>query len=622
MDTVRHCERINLPTVNTSNWLPSHEPDVEHELFLLGYRNLFVTGFGQIVLAALVVLATYAKVDWTTIVLWSGYMALAGLAYWVEIWVFRPYIGQPGPNVELISRWYRHRRTIQFFSGLGWGGLGFLLVPEASAHNVFVMAAFTGVIGYSAAGNSANDFFGFVISAITLTGLFVSHLQRAFGAAAPTLMGMCFLYVGALTVVLRNTHAALRDSIRLRLSNQALALENARQAALAKQANRDKSDFLAAASHDLRQPVHALLLLIEAYRLQVPAAVDHPLMQNIIKAGQSISTLFNALMELSRLESGTEKPVLAEFEITAALQKVFHRSLPEAAQKGLVLRSFQAKRLASTVVRTDQLLLKRILGNLLANALRYTRQGGVLLSLRPAHGAGGLWIEVWDTGIGIAPADQSRIFDPYVQIANRERDRSKGLGLGLAIIKHACELLGLKISLQSRLGRGTCFRLLLPEALLVRGGAGAAPHLRRASAGVPLVAAAPWLRGRRVLLIDDDPIIQVAMQALLAGWGIDLRWATQGDATVLSVCGPDWVPECILCDFRLPGPLNGVQLLDYLQQQFPSAIGILQTGEMVQTVQKEAEEAGYMVLSKPVDAAVLASTLAAVLEPRGEERSS
>lgn len=602
------------------SWLPVYEPQVDHALFLLGYQNLLGTSLGQIGLAGLVALATYKRADPLILGLWLGYLVLAGAGYLLLRRMFKTEVSRAAPNEAGVKRWYRYRRTLQVISAVGWGGLGFLMVPQEAAHNVIVMAAFTGVVGHSAAGNSANDLLGFLLSACMLVLVFVLRLPAIFGDDAPTVLAMCVFYIVVLTAVLRNTHYSLRESIHLRLNNEALAASNAEQAALARQANRDKSEFLAAASHDLRQPVHALLLLIEAYRQQVPAAMNHPLMQHITLAGQSINSLFGALMELSRLEGGAEKPVLTEVNLLALVHEAAQHVQPETAQKGLDLRRFQARGLDSVRVSTDQVLAKRVLVNLLSNALRYTHRGGVLLALRRAHGGNGLWIEVWDTGIGISAVDQVRIFDPYVQIANRERDRSKGLGLGLAISKQACELLGLSLGVRSVPGRGSCFRIGVPASLVLRhDGSCAAP-----GASVqpkPVVKVSPWLQGRRVLLVDDDPMVQVAMLALLRGWSLDVRSATRGDDSVLAVCGDDWVPECVLCDFRLPGPMNGIEVLDWLQQQFPKAIGVLLTGELIQTVQQDAEDAGYLLLSKPVDAEVLAFTLGALLERRHEERN-
>lgn len=606
-------------------WFPVFEPEVDHALFLIGHRSLLTTGWGQIALASLVVLAVHKQTDSVTLGVWWCFLVLIGLTYPLLHSQFNADAQRPAPNVAGVKRWQRYRRNLQLCSALGWGAMVWLMVPGASVQNAILMTVFTGVIGHAAAGNSASDYFGVVISAITAVAVFVWHIPAIFGEAAVPLVLMLVLYVIVLVSSLGNTHRALRKSIRLQIENQALAISNAEQAARAEKANRDKSEFLAAASHDLRQPVHALLLLIEAYRQQVPQATNHPLMQHMTQAGQSINSLFNALMELSRLESGTEKITVSEFDVCDLLCQAIAHARPQARAKGLSLRCHLAHGLRAVRLRSDQVLLGRIVGNLLSNALRYTVHGGVLVALRKAHGsldqaAPDLWIEVWDSGIGIAPADQLRIFDPYVQMGNRERDRSQGLGLGLAIVRHACELLGLAVSVASVPGRGTRFRLTLPGQLRAD-----PSQLDPQTMPVPVghassVQAGVWLIGRRVLLVDDDPLVQVAMKALLAGWQLDVRCAVRADATVLAACAPDWVPECVLCDFRMPGEMNGIELLDLLQEKFPRAIGVLLTGEMGPTVQQAAEDAGYMLLSKPVDAAVLANTLGALLERRNDER--
>jgi CheY-like chemotaxis protein len=220
--------------------------------------------------------------------------------------------------------------------------------------------------------------------------------------------------------------------------------------------------------------------------------------------------------------------------------------------------------------------------------------------------------------VGIADEDQARIFSPYVQIGNQERDRSKGLGLGLAIVHHAASLLGLEVTLKSQLGRGSRFRVHVPRRVCVAGQVKAESQAARTA----LPVSVPQLAGRRVLLVDDDPMVLQAMQALLQTWQLDLRCTSRGDASVLAACSAEWVPECILCDFRMPGKLNGIELLDYILERFPEAVGILLTGEMVQSVQTQAEEAGYLVLFKPLDPAVLASTLSAVMSRRDKGRTT
>lgn len=176
------------------------------------------------------------------------------------------------------------------------------------------------------------------------------------------------------------------------------------------------------------------------------------------------------------------------------------------------------------------------------------------------------------------------------------------------------ELLGLTLTLRSGLGRGSCFRLELPGALRH-------PEIpdRPSIYESSIAQSAMRLVDRRILLIDDDPMVRQAMQALLRGWGVDLRIAALGDENISELCGPSWIPEIVISDFRLPGSIDGIELLDLLLNQYPSAVGILQTGELAPTLQARAEETGYLVLYKPVDPAILASTLIAVLEPRQSE---
>ncbi|OYT90762.1 MAG: hypothetical protein CFE43_16465 [Burkholderiales bacterium PBB3] len=600
-------------------WFPHPNAAIEHALLVLGYRNLKVHVVGHIGLSVLIACGAWSAAPHARVGLWLALMLALSLGFGYGLWAFRKIVNQsPLPPVAL-AHWRRTNLFMAAAPGLGWGAVGFLLVPDAQVNNLMMLTAFAGAFAYSSVGN-AHDLRGYQMSVSVATLVLMSQLGTAFGDQATVAVGMSLLFYAVMSWVARNAHFILLETISLRLANEQLAKTNADNTARAEQASRAKSEFFAAASHDLRQPVHALLLLIEAYRNQVPGAAHHPLILNIAAAGQSIATLFNALMELSRLESGQEKPIPSTFDLPDRMQRLLAQVRPVAHRNSLRLRSHTARAAAQLSITTDKVLFERIVGNLLSNALRYTAQGGVLLSLRRARGAPGWWLEVWDTGLGIADHDLDRIFDPYIQLANSERDRSKGLGLGLAIVQRASALLGITVTAHSRLGRGSCFRLHLPphlfqHALLTTTPLGGGRHERT-------VQPAAWLQGKRVLLVDDDPMVQSAMRAVLGSWGLELRCAGVGDATVLDVCGPDWVPDCVLCDFRLPGLLDGIGMLDLLQEHFPHTVGILQTGELAQTVQARAADAGYMVLYKPVLAPVLESTLAAVLQPRTPEVSA
>lgn len=604
-------------------WFSHPDPAVEHALFVLGYRNLKVHVVGHVGLSILIAAGAWSTAPHLRVGAWLAWMLSLALGFGYGLWAFRKVVLLPRIPAADLRQWKFTNLLMGAAPGLGWGSVGYLLVPGEQVNNLMMLTAFAGAFAYSSVGN-AHDLRGYMLSVTISTVVLMSQLAIAFGSQAPVAMGMSVLFLGVMAWVARNAHLILLETIQLRLENEILAKTNAENTARAEQASREKSEFFAAASHDLRQPVHALMLLIEAYRHQVPEAASHPLVLNIATAGQSIGTLFNALMELSRLESGMEKPVPSTFDVPDRMQRLLSRMAPVAQRKNLVLRSHIAKSAVQLSITTDKVLFERIVSNLLSNALRYTETGGVLLNLRRAHGADGAgrgwWLEVWDTGLGIAPADQARIFDPYVQVANRERDRSKGIGLGLAIVRHATELLGISVTAHSRLHRGSCFRLHLPPHLFQHALLTTMPQSSQWQA--PKVQPAPWLQGQRVLLVDDDPIVQTAMRALLGSWQMEVRSATAGDASVLEVCSSDWVPDCVLCDFRLPGPLDGIALLDLLHERYPQIIGILQTGELAQRVQTRAADAGYLVLYKPVQAHILESTLAAVLERRSLERTA
>lgn len=286
------------------------------------------------------------------------------------------------------------------------------------------------------------------------------------------------------------------------------------------------------------------------------------------------------------------------------VMQAVERHQPQARLKGLALDACANAVLERAVVRTDGVLLGRIVDNLISNALRYTARGRVLVTLRWRR-PDTLWLDVWDTGIGIAPENASRIFDPYFQVENRERDRGKGLGLGLAIVRKTADLLGCGIDLCSIPGRGTRFRVTLPCADLVPW---RPPQITDTTSSVH------DLGGRRLLVVDDDPMVREAMRLLLVSWGGEVKLAQDSDECRAMLWRDDWIPDCAICDFRLPGRDNGLDLLNALVDRYPGMVPILQTGELNPELREMAEDAGYIMLTKPVAPQLLAMTLSAVLQ--------
>lgn len=225
-------------------------------------------------------------------------------------------------------------------------------------------------------------------------------------------------------------------------------------------------------------------------------------------------------------------------------------------------------------------------------------------------------MEVWDTGIGIAPPDQQRIFDPYTQVGNRERDRTKGLGLGLAIVRRATALLDIGVALQSAPPAGKLFPApSSPQAMLQQHPPPAAQALPPASSSQ--VSA---LAGHRVLVVDDSLVLH-AMQALLASWGMDVRCADVGHPSALPMGAPGWEPECIISDSACRGRSTALRCWMYCWSASPGPSASCRRANWCRT-QAEAEEAGYLVLFKPVSPPVLARTLCALLDNGGQQPGS
>lgn len=345
---------------------------------------------------------------------------------------------------------------------------------------------------------------------------------------------------------LRRRQAAEAEQQRLAQLNEAL-----------REAGETRTRFLAAASHDLRQPLHALSLQT-AHLAQLLEGSPHR--EVVTRMGHSVSSLagmFDSLLDLSRIEAGSVEPVPGPVHLPALLLSLIEEHRAEAERRGLRL-ALRCPEAAHTLhVHSDAVLLEDLLRNLIGNALKYTPRGGVLVALRRRQGPGAAarWrLQVIDTGLGIATADQARIFEAFYQVDNPERSRARGLGLGLSIVQKLARLLGHPLSLASTPGRGSCFGIELdavpappPDAPAAPSGEGPRPGLRLAVA-------------------EDDDETRRALADLLAGLGCEVLAAASGDALaqqLAALAGP-W-PEALITDHRMPGQLDGLGLARHWQ---------------------------------------------------------
>ena len=357
-----------------------------------------------------------------------------------------------------------------------------------------------------------------------------------------------------------------------------------------------KSRFLAAASHDLRQPTHALGMFIARLGQLPMDAQTRQLVGSLEASVHAMQDLLDGLLDLSRLDAGAVPVHVRAVPMDALLESVRSVLGPVAADKGLRLRV----RPTALWAMTDEMLLQRMVMNLVQNAIRYTERGTVLLACRPADHGNGVRIEVWDSGIGVSPEHQSEIFKEFYQVGNTGRERSRGLGLGLNIVERSARLLGHTVVLRSNLGCGTRFSITAPRAV-----APAAMPVVVASA-LPSVAG---LDGVRVLVIEDDGSAREAIRELLASWGCHVEAAqTLEQARVLLRNGA--IPDVIVSDFRLGDGSNGLSAIASLRDLAGHDIpACLMSGDTDGALMQAAKAAGLTLLHKPVRPAKLRSLL-------------
>lgn len=367
----------------------------------------------------------------------------------------------------------------------------------------------------------------------------------------------------------------------------------------AEAANKDKSRFLASASHDLRQPIHAMRLFLDTLGNTSLDPEQKKIIHYLSLSARNLADILNTLLDISKLDSGMLQPNLTS---TPAIElfRIFESEFaPLALEKGLRFKLFIPLREINLL--TDAKPLQSLLNNLVGNAIKYTQRGGVLVGIRQR--GGNAVIQVWDTGIGIAPDHLNAIYDEYFQIGNLQRDSAKGLGLGLSIAKRMANLLGTRILCHSRLNRGTLFEVVIPLAM----DGIPAPDMAAAERALPIPDAAP-LHGH-VAVIDDDSIVTTALELGLRAHGLRVTVHPSAEQA-LADPGIEQA-DFYVADYRLPG-MNGIDLLDALQKRAGRPLRTtLLTGDTFQQGLKIDPAMRCTVLFKPLDLSTLLATFAA-----------
>jgi signal transduction histidine kinase/CheY-like chemotaxis protein len=428
------------------------------------------------------------------------------------------------------------------------------------------------------------------VGAVVSTGLLDS--AKLFTSFVGTVIAIVASSMTFATFALREAaqaEANLEDKSRqLEMANRQLEL-----------ADRYKSHFLASASHDLRQPLHALNLFVAQLPTEKKPAERKRLVSRIDAAVASMNELFEALLDMTKLDAGILQANPAEFAVQRLLDRIETTFAELADEKGLSLRVVPC----SAWVRSDPILLERILFNLVANAVRYTARGGVVVGCR--RRATQVRIDVCDTGAGIPEDQRQSIFSEFYQLANPAPDGKAGLGLGLAIVDRLSRLLGHPVQLESHPGRGSRFSVSVPSAAEPRGTVQLPVTLR----------ATDLVRGKRVMVIDDDVLVLDGMRGILQSWGCRVHTAASGAAALASVADGGAPPDLIISDLRLADGETGIKVIERLREALGAPVpAFLISGDTAPERLREASAGGYHLLQKPVSPMTLRTTLNRLLK--------
>jgi signal transduction histidine kinase/ActR/RegA family two-component response regulator len=356
-------------------------------------------------------------------------------------------------------------------------------------------------------------------------------------------------------------------------------------------ANEAKSRFLAAASHDLRQPLHALGLFVGQLHGRMRADERRRIISRVEAALAAMNELFNALLDISKLDAGATITNVADFPVARLLTRAETTFAEAAREKGLSFRVVQSR----AWVRSDFILLERVVFNLISNAVRYTQRGGLVVGCRKRETH--LCVEVWDTGTGI-PADQhDRIFGEFYRRGESDGDHSGGLGLGLAIVDRLCRLLGHRIHVRSILGKGSVFAVDVPMAQ-AREQASEASIITPSAPNVP--------NGKLVVVIDDDPLVREGMGGIFRSWGCTVIAAETDKKALTGLSQADDLPDLIISDYYLSEGRTGLEAVEKLRGALSAQIpAFLITGDTNPEPLRAANARGFHLLQKPVDPMVL-----------------
>jgi len=568
------------------------------------YRGLPGVMFGTFTVTLLALLLLWSEFDRTLLSIWYASSLTVSLLRWRSWSRFK----KSELTVENSRAWIHKMVFWTFMSGLHVGLMLLLFTSQDHLyHLIIVTGIYGGFIG-SAVASIALYYPAYLLFATPPTVLFLIKSvimgsvilgQTGDSVFTYTAAGFILVFFGVLTAIARNTQFSFNRMSELAYENKRLVNEVIKQKETAENAVLAKTQFLAAASHDLRQPMHALGLYVGAFDHDKLDKDSNRIVSKIQLSTDALNELLNSLLDISKLDANSVDNVPQDLNVEPLLETIIGQYLSRAKTNNTNITLNSS---TGMCVHCDRTLLTRVIRNLVDNAVKFTHNGHIALVAEQKQNS--IVLAVKDTGLGIAAKEQENIFKEFTQLDNPERDRQRGLGLGLAIVQRLCELMSVKIELDSQLGEGSCFTLTLPLAKGTNELAAESKPVTRLK-----------LLNEIIVVIDDETEIREGMCRMVERWRATVVDAETADEAITKLDELGLEPSLILSDLRLRENQNGIDAINKIREEFNSDIAaILITGDTSPEQIELADASNIPVLNKPVGPALLHDAIQSLLQ--------
>ncbi|MFV2061114.1 MAG: hybrid sensor histidine kinase/response regulator [Gammaproteobacteria bacterium] len=564
---------------------------IRYELLKLTFQQIPIFSFSTMIILLGTFFIFLGKVHELTLIIWSSLTFFTLLISSFYIYKAR----KSTIDSTNFHYWKSRLNTIGLIRGMLWGSIAIIFYkPEQTELQVFLFVILLVIATLMAFISAAEKSVFFAVTIPVLAPIAFQFALNGDDLHATFSLSVLFYFIVLLSFYLKS-HNTLRETLRHRFEVTELAEQLEIQKNEAEQANKDKSRFLASASHDLRQPIHAQTLLIEELSERNDDVKLSNLIRDIKISTTALHGLFDALLDISKLDSGTVEPLIEIFSLRELLDTIGLEYNSIAKTKQLNLRVMAP----DVNIQSDRNLLSRIIHNLVSNALKHTTEGSVLIAARKRGNH--IRIEVRDSGIGIPDEEKSEIFKEYYQITTADHNKSQGLGLGLSIVQRLSRLLNHPLELISQYGQGSVFAVTVPVTKT---------KPLTDTSRLRLKCELKGISDNHVLVIDDDAMIRRSMYSLLSHWGFTVTTAESGNEACELLTPETLAPDIIIADYRLKDNETGIQAIKLVNGSLKKpAPALIVTGDTAEYRMKQIKSHGYKVLHKPVAPAKLRSLI-------------